>query len=261
MTISQPRERRAHFTLQNVVFGKLANAEMQYPSGMSIPLRLHYAPDNASLCVRLALEELGLPYETTLVDRAIQAHKSPAYLALNPNGLIPVLETPQGAIFETGAILMWLADRNARLMPAVDAPERIYATQWMFWLANTLHPTLRMLFYPAQYVDGDTGPVHKKATERLVSHLDLLSAAQTTPWLEDDAPTIHACYLGPMLRWAALYGGGDAWFQLQDWPRLEAFAKRLEARDTVKKAALAEGLGPTPFSAPAPCNPPEGSML
>ena len=57
---------------------------------------LHFAPDNASLCIRLALEELRLPYQTALVDRDINAQRSPAYLALNPNGLIPVLETPHG---------------------------------------------------------------------------------------------------------------------------------------------------------------------
>ena len=84
---------------------------------MSHRLRLHYAPDNASLCIRLALEELGLPYETVLVNRATHAQRSPAYLALNPNGLIPVLETPDGPLFETGAILLWLADTHGGLRP------------------------------------------------------------------------------------------------------------------------------------------------
>ncbi len=51
-----------------------------------------------------------MPYRTVLVDRAAQAQKSPAYLALNPNGLIPVLETPHGPVFETAAILLWLAE-------------------------------------------------------------------------------------------------------------------------------------------------------
>lgn len=51
---------------------------------------LHYAPDNASLIVRRVLEELGLPYRAALVDRRSVQQKSPAYLALNPQGLIPV---------------------------------------------------------------------------------------------------------------------------------------------------------------------------
>ena len=228
---------------------------------MSNPLRLYYAPDNASLCVRLALEELGLAYETVLVDRSTQAQKSETYLALNPNGVIPVLETSQGAIFETGAILLWLAETQDRLIPPAGTPERMHALQWMIWLTNTLHPTLRMMFYPTQYADGDHAPTHCMAARRLKAQLDLLAAAQTTDWLDSDTPSIHACYLAPMLRWAALYGGGDMWFDLTDWPRLHAFAKRVEARDSAQKAALAEGLGQTPFSDPSPCNPPEGSAL
>ena len=60
---------------------------------MTKPLTLYYAPDNASLCVRLALLELGVPFETVLVDRAVQGQVAPEYLALNPNGVIPTLMT------------------------------------------------------------------------------------------------------------------------------------------------------------------------
>lgn len=228
---------------------------------MMTDLRLHYAPDNASLCVRLALQELHLPYQTVLVDRRQQAHKSDRFLALNPNGLIPVLETPQGPVFETAAILLWLAETHGRLMPAIGAPGRMQAIQWMIWLANTLHPTLRMMFYPAQYADGDARPTWRMAAQRLGAHLDLLCAAPTVDWLEQDTASIHACYLAPMLRWAALYGGGEAWFDLKNWPRLHAFAQRFEMRESARISAMAEGLGATPFSAPSPCNPPEGSVL
>ena len=70
---------------------------------------LHYAPDNASLIIRLALEAQGVAYDTCLVDRAAQGQSAPAYRALNPHGLIPALQTPDGPMFETGAILLWLA--------------------------------------------------------------------------------------------------------------------------------------------------------
>ncbi|MBS8271446.1 glutathione S-transferase family protein, partial [Halomonas litopenaei] len=165
---------------------------------MSQILRLHYAPDNASLCVRLALEEMAVPYQTVLIDRAAQAQKSPAYLALNPNGLIPVLETPHGPVFETAAILMWLAETHDKLMPPVGTPARMQALQWMFWLANTLHPTLRMTFYPSQYTDSDSGAVLNMTQQRLRAQLDLLAATQTTPWLDSEASSLHACYLAPM---------------------------------------------------------------
>ncbi len=53
--------------------------------------QLHYYPSNASMTPHVLLEELGVPYERVLVDRDVGAHRSPAYLALNPNGKIPVL--------------------------------------------------------------------------------------------------------------------------------------------------------------------------
>jgi glutathione S-transferase len=228
---------------------------------MSGNLRLHYAPDNASLCVRLTLEALQLPYETVLVDRASAAHKSAEFLALNPNGLIPVLETPQGPMFETAAIIIWLGDENGALLPRLGDPERMQALQWMMWLANTLHPTLRSLFYPDQYVDGNSIDLHTKAKHRLRAQLAVLQEAQTAPWLDTGDVTAQACYLAPMLRWAALYGGGPDWFDLGDWPRLHRFAMQFETSDVARKAARSEGLGGTPFSNPSPCNPPEGSAL
>jgi glutathione S-transferase len=85
---------------------------------------LHYAPDNASMIVRLALEQLNLPYRAQLVDRSVMGQQDAAYLALNPNGLIPVLETPTGPLFETGAILLWLADTHGGLGPAPHATAR-----------------------------------------------------------------------------------------------------------------------------------------
>ncbi len=228
---------------------------------MTAIMRLHYAPDNASLCVRLALEELGLTYQTHLIDRAQGEQKSEAYLALNPNGLIPVLETPQGPMFETAAILIWLSDKYGTLLPPVSAPDRMHAVQWIIWLANTLHPTLRMMFYPDQYTNADEAATRRKAGKRLIAHFDVLSQAKTTPWLDDDTPSAHGCYLAPMLRWSALYGGGADWFDLSRWPRLMDFTKRFEARDVAKRIAVAEGLGATPFSAPSPCHPPEGTAL
>ncbi|MDX8348288.1 glutathione S-transferase family protein [Cognatiyoonia sp. IB215446] len=228
---------------------------------MTETLRLHYAPDNASLCVRIALEELGLPYQTTLVDRSKEAQRSAAYLALNPNGLIPVLETPHGPVFETAAILLWLADRSGKLMPPPDGPDRAHALQWLFWLSNTLHATQRMLFYPNQYSVGNIEPLRIVTRKRLVAKLDLLNTARNAAWIDAEDATALGCYLGPLLRWCAIYGGSPDWYDLDRWPRLRDFAKRVEQRPAVIRVARAEGLGATPFSAPQPCDPPEGSAV
>lgn len=231
-------------------------------------LRLHYAPDNASLCVRLALEELGFPYATTLVDRAAQGQRSARFLALNPAGLIPVLETPQGAIFETGAILLWLADSHrdhAALAPPPDDAARGDVLKWLFHLSNTLHPALRILFYPAYHIGPDAqscAALSARTRERIVQMLDRLEAlAATRPgWIGGAQASVIDCYLCPMLRWLALYPPGTTgWFALPRWPHLHAAALRMEGRASARAAIRAEGLGPSPFSAPILPQPPEGS--
>ena len=222
---------------------------------------LHYAPDNASMIIRLALEEIGVAYSTSLVDRKRQAQRAPAYLRLNPNGLIPVLETPDGPLFETAAILLWLADRHGRLFPPPDSPSRGHALKWLFFLSNTLHPALRMLFYAESYVGtAPESQMHLRAMtrSRILQHLKTLEEN----WRFDpDEPSISDFYLAAMLRWIQLYPASDdkSWFCLPRHASLHRMALALEARASTAALQAAEGLGPTPFTAPrAPC-PPEGS--
>jgi glutathione S-transferase len=232
---------------------------------MTQPYRLHYAPDNASLAVRLALLELGQPFDTLLVDRRTGGQRSPAFLALNPNGQIPVLETPHGAMHETAAILLYLADRHGpgRLIPAPDDPARGTVLTWLFWLSNTLHPQLRAIFYPESHI----GPGHETALTtrtrlRIADSLTMLDARlpSLAPWLGGPQASVLDCYLCPMLRWLALYPqGSTAWFALSRWPGLLAIARTMEARPSALAAATAEGLGPYPFSRPLLPTPPEGS--
>ncbi|MFP4275769.1 MAG: glutathione S-transferase family protein [Paracoccaceae bacterium] len=232
---------------------------------MTPPYRLHYAPDNASLIVRLALEELGQPYETRLVDRAAQGQRAPAYLALNPNGLIPVLETSDGPIFETAAILLWLAERHGALAPHPGDTRRAAFLKWLIFTANTLHPGLRMLFYPHSYVGQDAraqAHLRKTMTQELDRHLRKLDdvAAERPAWLGGAQPSALDLYLAPCLRWCALYPAGmTGWFALARYPALQTLCARLEGRASTRAAILAEGLGPHPFTAPIHPAPPEGS--
>ncbi len=221
---------------------------------------LYYAPDNASLVVRLALEELNLPYETRLVDRSRREQKTPAYLALNPSGLIPVLETPDGPLFETAAILLWLADRHGGLAPDVASPNRGDCLKWLFFMSNTLHPTLRRLFYPDVYVGADAeAQKHLNSSSRhsVLEHLGALNSRFET---HRDG-LIMDIYLGPMLRWLALYPSQSdtSWFELSRYPALFHAARALEQRPSLHSAFRAEGLGNAPFTNPKPATPSEGS--
>ncbi|OZB19168.1 MAG: glutathione S-transferase [Rhodobacterales bacterium 34-62-10] len=232
---------------------------------MTHPYRLHYAPDNASLIIRLTLEEMGLPYDAVLVDRSTQAQRSAPYLALNPHGRIPVLETPDGAIFETGAILLWLADRHRALFPAPDHPDRGDALKWLFFLSNTLHAELRMLFYPALYIGPN--PAHHGALRdglqaSLGTHLARLDAVAGAghAWLGGASPTVLDFYLATCLRWIALYPRDrPGWWDRDSTPHLAALCASVEMRPATRACAMAEGLGDRPFTAPDYPNPTKGS--
>lgn len=225
--------------------------------------RLHYAPDNASLVIRLALDAMGLPFDTVLVDRRQKQHRGAAYRAMNPNGLIPVLETPQGPMFETAAILLWLADTHGQLAPPPHDLQRGPFLKWLFFLSNTLHADLRQLFYPKQYIANDpslTTALRLGITQRLTRHLDILNDAAAQPnWHRG----VQEFYLAAQLRWMGIYpvDYDRRWFRLDRYPTLHQICARIETHPATARLQQAEGLGPTPFTNPQPCNPPEGSAL
>ncbi|MEP1768570.1 MAG: glutathione S-transferase family protein [Sulfitobacter sp.] len=225
---------------------------------------LHYAPDNASLIIRLALDHLALPYTHRLVDRAAYGQRDPAYLALNPNGLIPVLETPQGPLFETGAILLWLADSHGGIGPSPQDSARGDFLKWLFFVSNTLHPALRLMFYPAKYIGPD--PTLQEALRlglegQIRTALGQLDKAAASGVFAQDAPNAIDFYLAGCLRWCALYPDTRPrdWFDLADTPRLAQLCRQLEDLPCTAALQRAEGLGPTPFSAPTYATPPQGS--
>jgi glutathione S-transferase len=225
-------------------------------------LRLHYAPDNASLIVRLALDELELPFETVLVDRRAAAQKSATFHALNPRGLIPVLETPHGPMFETAAILLWLADTSGKLAPGKNDSTRGAFLSWLFAVSNGLHADLRGLFYAEAIAGPDPAAYTARIRARVSEMLGMLEAlaGQGHRWFGADAPSVLDLYVAVILRWLALYpNGGTEWYRLAGWPRLAALAADIEARPSVARAQAAEGLGPRPLTAPRYPVPPEGS--
>lgn len=227
------------------------------------PYVLHYAPDNASLIIRLVLEEMGLPYETPLVDRSTRQQDSADYRTVNPAGLIPALETPDGPIFETGAILLWLADQHEMMAPSPKSPDRGHFLKWLFFTANTVHPALRMTFYPEKYIAPEAERVMRSSLQGVLqTQLSLLENAAEVAWPKGQEPTVLAYYIACILRWSALYPAGETdWFDLTSYPALLALVTGLEARNAVRVAQAAEGLGPTPFTVPHNCTPPEGSAI
>lgn len=128
-------------------------------------------------------------------------------------------------------------------------------------MSNTVHADLNRSFYPDRFVASDQRAAHHdRMAAHLLGHLTILdTAAQDAPALFAP-PSALALYIGPLLRWAALYPvSAKRWLDLERFPALKALTHALEARASTWRAAAAEGLGATPFSDPKHPNPPIGS--
>lgn len=217
---------------------------------------LHYFPDTASLAVRMVLCELGVPHEARLIDRESGVLAGPEYRALHPLGKIPAIETPDGPMFETAAILLYLADKHAALAPAPDHPDRAAFLKWLFFTSTNVHPTLMQLFYPERVAgDGCVDAVldHAGGQMRiLLTALNTMIAAQHPAWLSPDQPGILGYYIGMLVRWLASYGPGHpSYFRSAEFPALHAVVLALENRPAARSVADDEALGPTIFTNPA----------
>jgi glutathione S-transferase len=214
-------------------------------------IQLHYAPSTASMVPHILLEEIGVPYERKAVDRAALAHKSPAYLQLNPNGLIPVLVEGDLVLYETAAIALHLCDQHAGagLAPAVGTPDRAHFYKWMAWLTNTLQATLIVYFYPERWVDTGNAEgvaqVRRHAHEKVVGllgHLEQQLVSHAAPWFLGESYTALDAYVFTLCRWTRNFPGGRA----RDLPRLGAYLQRMLQRPAVQRVLAHEQLQP-PF--------------
>jgi glutathione S-transferase len=207
-------------------------------------MQLHYYPSNASMAPHLVLEEIGAPYELVLVDRRKNAHKSPAYLALNPNGLIPVFVDGDLVLYETAAICLHLADTHpaAALMPALGTPARAHAYKWLMWLTNTLQAALIVYFYPERWADTPEAIAQVKthAEVKIGAMLDQLDAelARTGgPWfIGESFSVLDACVL-TMCRWTRGFGR-----PARGLPKLGPYLQRVLARPASQRVFEREGL-------------------
>ncbi|MES0879892.1 glutathione S-transferase family protein [Roseibium sp. SCP14] len=225
---------------------------------VSVHYRLHGSPDSANLVVRMVLEELGEAYEYVPVDRLISEQKSETYRKLNPQGLIPVLEVQgqDAPLFETGAIIQYLADRHGAFAPEPASPERGRFLKWLFFISNTLHADLRISFKPHRYV-ADRSSINLLAdalTGRIASGFQQLEqeiAATGGPYLLGRKVTGLDHYLAACARWAQLYGRFGSW-PIDTSPRIKQLLVELEKRPAVRQACRLEMIEGSPFVSPSP---------
>ena len=183
--------------------------------------------------VRWALEEVGQPYDVRALS--FRQMKEPAHLALHPFGQIPTYEDGDLALFETGAIVFHLAERDAGLLPD-DAIARSRAIAWMFAALNTVEPPI-LEFANARIFESDKPWNSERlplVVERVRARLQQLSARLgTADWLDGAFSVADLMMVSVLLR---LKPSG----LLGEFPNLSAYVARGEARPAYKRAFVAQ---------------------
>lgn len=216
-------------------------------------IRLYHVPSTAAMVPHILLEELGVPYERVPIDREHGALDSPAYRALNPNGLIPVLEDGELVLYETAAICLYLSDTHpqAGLMPMVGTRERAHAYKWLMWLTNTLQATLIVYFYPHRWVnaagsasEAEVKAVAKRRVGALLDQLDAELARHGGPWFLGGAYSLLDAYVFTLCRWTRHFSPDSPVRPARERAHLGPYLQRMLARPALQRVMVNEGLSP-----------------
>ena len=213
-------------------------------------ITLHYFPGNASFTPHVLLEELGVPFELARVDRASNAHKSPAYLKLNPNGLIPVLVDGDLVLYETAAIVLHLVDTHseAGLAPAVGTAERAEFYKWLAWLAASLQSMMPHYFYSDRMVarGNAAGAAEVKAAAEariagMIDQIDAHLARNGGPWMMGPRYSALDPYAFMLCRWTR-----GMQRPARTLPHVGPYLQRVLARPALQRTIASEQL-PEPW--------------
>ena len=207
----------------------------KWPARHPDRIQLYSLPTPNGVKVSIMLEETGLPYEPHLVNFDTGDQLSPEFLSLNPNNKIPAIIDPNGpdgkplALFESGAILIYLAAKSGKLLPA-DTAGRYEALQWVMFQMGGIGPMFGQVgffhkFAGKDYEDKRPRDRYVAEAKRLLGVLD--GQLATRRWVAGDEYTIADIAIFPWVRnLIGFYGAGEL-VGIADFPHvtraLEAF--------------------------------------
>jgi glutathione S-transferase len=194
--------------------------------------RLFWYPGTCSRVAFVALEEIGIPYDLTLVDRMRRA--APWYLAINPKGKVPALATDGRTITENPAIQTYLARRHpeACLLPVGNADIEIDVLETISWFAAGVHPLVTRLRFPRVFSDlPESHPGIRTIACHLLEEAFAILEARLgdRDWLYGEWSIVDAYMLWLWFRATGSGMPGGA------FPHCAAHARRCEARPSVAK--------------------------
>ncbi|WP_042975886.1 glutathione S-transferase family protein [Burkholderia sp. AU4i] len=203
---------------------------------------LYYSPGAASMAVHWMLIELGVPFETRLVDIDAGAQHTPEYLRMNPAGRVPTLVVDGIPRTESAALLMLLAERHPQpsLAPRPGAPERPEWFEMMVYLANSVLPAMRNWFYAE--TDGDprcaemVKAFSRGQIEESMAHLDNLLSDGRSYLINNRLSTVDFLAL-MLMRWTR-----NMPRPATTWPHLATYIQHLRGMPTFVELNAREGL-------------------
>ena len=210
----------------------------KWPATQPERLQLYSLPTPNGVKVSIMLEEIGLPYEPHLVDFQHDEQLSPAFLSLNPNNKIPAIIDPNGpdgkplALFESGAILLYLAEKTGQLLPK-DAAARYETIQWLMWQMGGVGPMFGQLgffhkFAGKDYEDKRPRDRYVAEAKRLLGVLDQRLTGRQ--WLMGDTYSIADIAVFPWVRTLVDFYQAGELVQIENFPQvtrvLDAFLAR-----------------------------------
>ncbi|MGE4437235.1 glutathione S-transferase N-terminal domain-containing protein [Achromobacter sp.] len=217
----------------------------KWPARHPDRIQLYSLPTPNGVKVSILLEELGLPYEPHRVSFDSQDQFSPEFLSLSPNNKIPAILDPNGpdgkpmALFESGAILVYLASKTGQLIPA-DTAGRFETLQWVMFQMGGIGPMFGQLgffhkFAGKDYEDKRPRDRYVAESKRLLGVLD--KRLEGRDWVMGEQYTIADIAILPWVRnLVGFYGAGD----LVEFPQFKNVARVLEV--FVARPAVIKGL-------------------
>jgi GST-like protein len=215
----------------------------RWPAKYPDRLQLYSLPTPNGVKVSIMLEEIGLPYEVHLIDIMKNESNTPEFLSLNPNGKIPAILDPDGpdgkpfGLFESGAILLYLAEKTGKLLPA-DPARRMETIAWVFFQMGGVGPMFGQLGFFHKFAGKDfedKRPLERYRAEskRLLGVLE--GRLDGRQWIMGDDYTIaDISLLGWVRNLVGFYGAGElvAFDELKQVP---AWLDRGLARPAVQR--------------------------
>lgn len=174
-------------------------------------IELFQITGSCSFAARAALEEAGAGYVTVDVHPR-RRHETPELAAVNPLQRVPSLRDGDVTVYETGAVLLYIAERfpEARLAPVVGSPARGAYLRWVTWLANSLHAVWEPVNEPQFLSDDPAGHegIHAKGIEKLEAAGSYLERELTRrEWCAGDAFSVADIYLYMLKGWESYAEG------------------------------------------------------